>query len=80
MKMDETLLTRLRSLDDSQLRALIGAAADAMGAPEAAKRQALAHTSLVRRRLRASDGRDLEKLLDSLGEEKTAQLLRGLKG
>lgn len=80
MEIDDKLLESLRSLDDRSLRELIGAVTDAVGGDEKMKKNALAHTGMIRRRLSHASRSELQKAIDSIGKEKAEAILGKTKG
>ncbi len=66
---------RVREMNDAQLRTLIDQVGRAIGMNEGARRAAMAHSGMVRRKLNSAGDRELEALLQKLGPEKTKEIL-----
>ena len=70
------ILEKLKKMDDDELRKMIAEVAGAMGVSEGMKRAALSHTGMIRRKLKNATPADIEKAMNTLGKEKTDQILK----
>ena len=79
MEVTKESLDKLKNMNEEQLRAAIGAIADALGASPSQKRMALGHTGLIRRKLARASEKDLKEQLSRLDPEKQRLLAEKLK-
>ena len=79
MQINNDMLSKLRSLNDRELREAIDTVAKALGANDKQRRQAQNNTELIKRKLRGATPRDVEKLLGKLTPEQTSEIFRNLK-
>lgn len=79
MEPNREMIDRLKGLNDAELRELISQIAAATGMSEGARRAAMSHSGMIRRRLQHASTADLQKAIDAIGQEKAAQILRGMK-
>ena len=63
------------SLDDDQFREMIRMAATAMGLPAVAVNSAVANAPMLRMMLANASDRDLEKVVNQIGKDKTDEIL-----
>lgn len=63
------------SLSDEQFREMIRMAATAMGLPPAAVNSAVANAPMLKMMLAGASDRDLQKIVDQIGKEKTDEIL-----
>ncbi len=63
------------SLDDTQFREMIRMAATAMGLPPAAVNSAVANAPMLRMMLANASDRDLQKVVNQIGKDKTDEIL-----
>lgn len=81
--MEQDTLSRLRSLSDGELRALIDEVARGCGMKEGVRRAAVAHSGMIKRQLQKAGPGDLQKALESLGpgvERELRAKLSGMRG
>lgn len=79
MEPTRDIMEKLKKMDDAQLRELISEVARASGMNDGARRAAMAHTGMIRRKLQNVSESDFNRAMDQIGTEKAEQILRKLK-
>ena len=78
MEQNSDVMAKLKRLNESELKALINEIARSAGMSEGMRRAALAHTGMIRRKLQTASEEDLKKVMQSLGQDKTNDILKKL--
>ena len=66
---------KLANLDEESLRSLIYQVCSAMGLPEERARRMAANAPILRGMLARAGERDMQKIVNAVGEEKAAEIL-----
>ena len=78
MEIDEKLLNQLKNIDNDTLRCAVAEIATLSGATETQKQRALRNIGMIRRKLTKANRSDLQKAVESIGEENVAEVIRRL--
>lgn len=79
MEINKDILSKIKSLDESQLRKAIEDVADALGATPQQKRRALNNTKAIRRKINSADENELKRQMSKMTQEQREEVMKKLK-
>ncbi len=79
MEINKDILSKIKSLDDNQLRKAIEDVADALGATPQQKRRALNNTRAIKRKINSADENELKRQMSKMTQEQRDEVMKKLK-